>query len=279
MSHVLGALGAPIGKMTAWRDAQEAGEALRRKRPGGEVRVLGADETVYKVKGEEVVVGFVTDAQTGRFLGFEVLVEGDGEAFREWLEPYVTGYGAEVLVSDDNASYGAAARGLGLDHQICITHVRKYVARRSKSILGQAEEEYSENDGELSQLKEGLERVEELVEELSESGGSEMGRLHQQYLWAEPPKQDERASAGYRMRMLTLELWEKWRKLRLYSRRSDLGLDGTDNCSERTIGKSKLRYKTMRGYKSLSGMGNGIRLTQWLYSGEESHDLAEAMAA
>jgi hypothetical protein len=60
---------------------------------------------------------------------------------KEWLEPYVKEYGVEVLVSDDNDSYSVAAAGLGLDHQLCIAHVRKYVAKRSKSILEQAEKE------------------------------------------------------------------------------------------------------------------------------------------
>ena len=60
--------------MSVWRDAQEAGEALLRekqpRRPAGRrVRVIGADETAYKVKGKEVVVGFVVDAQNGRTLG------------------------------------------------------------------------------------------------------------------------------------------------------------------------------------------------------------------
>lgn len=134
-SHLLGALGAEIAKMSVWRDAQEAGEALRMKRPAGKVRVLGADETVYKVKGREVVVGFVVDGASGRTLGFEILFEGDGRTFREWLEPYVKGYGVEVLVSDDNDSYSVAAAELGLDHQLCIAHVRKYVSKRSESIL------------------------------------------------------------------------------------------------------------------------------------------------
>ncbi len=75
------------------------------------------------------------------------------------------------------------------------------------------------------------------------------------------------------MRMLTLELWEKWSKLRMYKQRAELGLDGTDNCTERCIGKSKVRYKTMRGYKSIDGMKSGITLTQWLYSGKDSHAL------
>ncbi len=124
-SHLLEALGAEVSKGTVWRDAQEAGEALRRSRPAGGrvvVRVfLGADETVFKVKGREVVVGFVVDARSGKTLGFEVLLEGDGRAFREWLEPYARELGAEILVSDDNDSYGVAAAELGLSHQSCVS--------------------------------------------------------------------------------------------------------------------------------------------------------------
>ncbi len=300
-SHLLGALGVEVSKITAWRDAQEAGQALRRgrkKRPAGRVRVVGADETVYKVKGREVVVGFVVDVESGRTLGFEVLFEGEGEAFREWLAPYAEELGAEVLVSDDNDSYGIAAAGLGLSHQLCVAHVRKYVERRSKSILEQAEGERGdqEDDEKYDKLEEDLKRLRGLLEELPEEGEGRIGRLHREYLWAEPPtrnsssrqkirKEGERkgkkakATAGYRMRMLTLELWRKWQKVRLHLRHPELGLDGTNNASERAIGKSKVRYKTMRGYKSLEGMSNGIVLTQWLYSGEDEHDLAEVMAA
>jgi hypothetical protein len=35
----------------------------------------------------------------------------------------------------------------------------------------------------------------------------------------------------------------------------------------------------MRGYQSMNGMTNRIALTQWLYSGEDEHDLAKEMAA
>lgn len=70
-SHLLEALGVGVSKITVWRDAQEAGEALRKGRcPAGRVKVLGADETSFKVKGREVVVGFVVDGQSGRTLGF-----------------------------------------------------------------------------------------------------------------------------------------------------------------------------------------------------------------
>jgi transposase-like protein len=287
-SHLLSALGAEVGKITVWRDAKEAGEALRRrKRPAGRVQVLGADETVFGIKGREVVVGFVVDAQSGRTLGFEVLFKGDGKAFKEWLEPYAKELGAEVVVSDDNDSYGVATAELSLSHQLCIAHVRKYLKRRSKSILEQAEGEWgSQDQKKYKKLEEDLKQLRGLLEELPEEGGKWIGRMHREYLWAQGPSSSKReeakkkkACAGYRMRMLTLELWQKWSKILLHLRRPELGLDGTNNASERSIGRSKVRYKTMRGYKSEEGMKNGIGLTQWLYSGEDEHDLAGVMAA
>ncbi len=281
-SHLLKALGAEVSKMSVWRDAQEAGEALRRSRPEGKVRLLGADETVFKVKGEEVVVGFMVDGSSGRTLGFEVLFEGDAGAFRQWLEPYATELGAEVLISDDNDSYGVAASELGLAHQLCIAHVRKYVSKRANSILEQAQREWDEQDEKLPKLKEDLRELKGLLEELSEEGGRQIGRLHREYLWAAPPnrrkgQQIKQATAAYRMRMLTLEIWNKWEKMRLHLSRPELGLDGTNNSTERSISRSKVRYKTMRGYKSIEGMTNGIALTQWLYSDQDEHDLSKEM--
>jgi transposase-like protein len=290
-SHLLEALGVEVSKVTVWRDAQEAGEALRKRRcPAGRVvvRVLGADETIFKVKGREVVLGFVIDGQSGRTLGFEVLFEGNGEAFKEWLEPYAKELKAEVLISDDNDSYSVATAELGLSHQLCIAHVRKYLKRRSKSILEQAKGEWGEQDEKYEKLEEDLDRLRGLLDALAEEGGKLIGQMHREYLWAQPLRRKhkegeakkEKAGAGYRMRMLTLELWRKWPKILLYLRRPELGLDGTNNASERSIGRSKVRYKTMRGYKSVEGMSNGVVLTHWLYSGEdEHHDLAEEMAA
>jgi hypothetical protein len=244
---------------------------------------LGADETIFKVRGREVAVGFVVDGASGRTLGFEVLFEGDGEAFKEWLKPYVEELGAEVLVTDDNDSYSVAASGLGLSHQLCVAHVRKYVKRRSESILEQAEGEWGNQEVEkYEKLEEDLKWLRGLLEDLPEGGGKRIGRLHREYLWAQSPRKQgeaKKACAAYRMRMLTLELWNKWRKIRLHLRHPELGLDGTNNASERSIGRSKVRYKTMRGYKSEEGMKNGIGLTQWLYSGEDEHDLAKEMVA
>jgi hypothetical protein len=176
-----------------------------------------------------------------------------------------------------------AAAELGLSHQLCVAHVRKYVAKRSKSILEQAEKEWGDQeDGKLEKLEEDLGKLKGLLEDLPEGGTKEIGRLHRGCLWAEPPTRgrpkrakegSKKACAGYRMRMLSLELSEKWHKIQLYLRHPELKLDGTNNASERAISKSKVRYK------SVEGMTNGVALTQWLYSGEDEHDLAKEIAA
>jgi hypothetical protein len=59
------------------------------------------------------------------------------------------------------------------------------------------------------------------LEELLEEGGERIGRTHQEYLGmqaltkeqAKNKENKEKASAGYRMRMLSLELWQKWEKI------------------------------------------------------------------
>ena len=82
--------------MSIWRDVQESGSNSLSgwvSRARGHVKVMGADETVLKVKGKRTVVGFVTDAATGQLLGMDVLVERDSEGFIKWLEGYVNRFG------------------------------------------------------------------------------------------------------------------------------------------------------------------------------------------
>lgn len=277
-SHLLGALGVELSAMTVWRDAQTAGEALRRTRPAGQVRVLGVDETCYRVKGKETIVGMVTDGQSGLTLDFVVLEATDSATFERWLAPYVQQYGVEVLVSDEHASYGVVAAELGLEQQLCLTHVRKALTKRGKAILAQARQT-GLDDRQIERLATELAQIRTLIRELPARGSREMEQLHRRYLDAAPPRKDEQASVAYRMRLLTLELWQHWSRFRLYLRRPELRLDGTNNGTERAIGKSKVRYKTMRGYKSLARLCNGIALTQWLYSGAGQHDLAATMTA
>ena len=97
---------------------------------------MGADESVVKVMGVKTVVGFVTDAESGQIVGMDVLVKQDVEGFAEWLGGYVSELGVEALVSDALPTYKPVVERLGLEHQVCVAHVRKNVRRRLHEIEG-----------------------------------------------------------------------------------------------------------------------------------------------
>ena len=128
-----------VSRMSARRDVQEAGRNARRKQAGGargQVSVIGADETVVRVKGVKTVVGVVTDAETGQVLGLDVLVERDADGFMERLGDFARDYGVEAMVTDDLSAYKPVVERLGIDHQICIAHVKKQAWNRLDWIDG-----------------------------------------------------------------------------------------------------------------------------------------------
>ena len=137
-----------------------------------------------------------------------------------------------------------------MDHQICLAHVRKNVRRRLDEIEGW--------DWYKS-------RIWLLLSELPEGGGGELLRM------------ERKVRENVELRRLVVELSNKWRRLTRYKRVR--GLPETNNCTERVIGRSKIRYKTVRGYKSVDGMMNGLGLTQWVWSGEDGLSVGDLVNA
>jgi transposase-like protein/predicted RNA-binding Zn-ribbon protein involved in translation (DUF1610 family) len=253
-AKVLEILGVKISKSTVWRDAQEVGLGLRRQNHRshwGEVRAIGLDETVFKVKGQQVVVGFVTNAQTGDILGVDILVDRTASGFVKWIRRYARRVGAQVAVTDDLSTYRPALEELGLQHQVCLTHVRRNVARRLREIAG--------HDG-------AKERLRQIVRELPEEGGEQLLELALEYRDIEP-----------RLYSLALQLSDRWQHLTLTNRLA--GVPGTNNVSERAIAPSKIRYRSMRGLKSYRGLLNLLALTKDLYGQAQETHLAQALAA
>ena len=58
---------------------------MRKRGMSGNVPVIGADETIVKVRGKAKIVGFVVDAESGELLGIATLSDG----FADWLKGYV----------------------------------------------------------------------------------------------------------------------------------------------------------------------------------------------
>ena len=95
----------------------------------------------------------------------------------------------------------------------------------------------------------------------------ELEEMHHRYTGAAPPRQGEKATAAYRLRLMYLDRWNLWRPLTRY--RTWQGpqgetVDGTNNGCERAIGWwVKERYRTMRGYKRPKSAVNVSRLLAW----------------
>ena len=112
-----------------------------------------------------------------------------------------------------------------------------------------------------------LERLDALIHSRQPDEEAELGILHRRYLDAKPPREGEKASIAYRLRMLFLDRWNLWQRLTCY--RTWQGpqgetIDGTNNGAERAIGWwVKERYRTMRGYKRPQSAVNVSRLLAW----------------
>ena len=78
------------------------------------------------------------------------------------------------------------------------------------------------------------------------------------------------------LRRLVIDLIGRWPALVYYQERP--WVPATNSRAEQAIGKSKVRFKTVRGFKSVAGMLAGVSLTQWLYSGADAHDRLELVA-
>jgi hypothetical protein len=112
-----------------------------------------------------------------------------------------------------------------------------------------------------------LDRLKELVRERQPEQGQALKTMLERYLGASPPREGEKASVAYRIRLLLLDRWNLWGRLTRYrgwKGRNGEQIDGTNNAAERAIGWwVKERYRSMRGYKREESAVNVSRLLAW----------------
>ena len=278
----LTALGCGIGKTTVYRNVQAAGQVARRCQHvtvarGGKRPVVGTDGTYVKVKGEQVGVQVVVDDESGELMGLDIVVSENEEEVLETIRQVVEEVAPEVVVSDDLDVYKHVADKLGLEHQICRSHVKRNVDELTESIGKRAKRESRVPEGVVSspaRLEVDLQALRELVRERPADGARRLERLYHRYKSAPPAKKGQRQSAWYRSRTLITRLWDRWGRLTLDQRRHDL--DGTNNASERLIGwQIKERYRTMRGYKRTESIRNVVTLTARMAVRSGHYDMSE----
>jgi transposase-like protein len=281
-----------LSKTTVYRNVQACGQETRHLRrawlqQGRRIRVIGADLTRVQCQGESLVIGVVVDDLEGIELSVDILDDETAETQLAWLRQIAEQVGAEVLVSDDADALKIVADELGLAHQVCRAHVTSNVLDKVAELTTQALERPDPTPPQVTlspeQLVADLQTVQGLIEGHPHDGEKQLAALYQRYCAAPAPREGEKATMWYRMRLSVLHLWNNWSRLTLYQRWQGPDgerFDGTNNSCERAIGWGvKERYRSMRGYKRQESVLNVSTLLGWLGEQPAGYDLNQLVAA
>lgn len=279
VSSFLTALDCGIVKATIWNNLQEAGDealSLREKLEKEKVRIVGIDTTVFKVKGKKLTVAFLSDLIGGKPIEIEIIENRKARTLKRRFQKLLKDLGAEVIVTDDAEEMENLRDILpGIKRQICLAHLRKTLSLRTRELKTEAErmkDKATLKEKEiLDDLIKDLELTKDLVKRLPKGLGEKLKRLHLLYTFARSARKGEKADIFYRMRMLTLRLWQRADELDLYKK---VGGDGTNNTTERLIGLcGKIRYRQMRGFKSRESLNRFLKLNTYLQEQDKKIDL------
>jgi len=293
VSLVLEALGVYLCKSRVYDVVQVAAQRVpglkqRQVFEGVKTSALGCDITSVKCNGRWLPLGVSVDDTTGLVLTIDELSGEDAQTLTEWIAPIAEQVGAKLLVTDDADSLKTVAEEVGLDQQICKSHVK----RNTDALIADLRA-ILERDSDTSlialgitseQARADLDRLDHLMQTRLPEGQGELETLQAHYHGATPPPKGHTASLAYRLHLLFVDRWNLWPCLTRYRTwRGPNGetIDGTNNACERGIGWwIKERYRSMRGYKRVASAVNVSRLLAFCgnFLGRGGLDLATLVA-
>jgi len=246
-SVALAAFGVELSHMTVWRDLQEQADQLQKGRHWQAVRVLGLDGAYPLGWGKKQPVLVAVDMGTGQPVTVGRLDESNPQAVRRFLAPLVQRLGISVIVSDDLFSYRTVANQLGLEHQVCQFHVRRWVGRTLRELSQTVPKDWTWV----------LDEVKQLLSDLPPEGSRRLLELYKHI-------PERFAASGQRtpmeqLRLLLIRMSEHWESYCTFAWQKDV--PWTNNRTEQAIGRMKMRARTVRGYKSWQGMQTGLLLS------------------
>ena len=246
-SLILSGLHVLISFMTIWRDVQTEAQTIQKRNQWKPVRMLGLDGAYILGWGQKQPVLVAVDLGTGDPIAVGYVNEYDPQAIRRWLEPLVQQHGITVIVTDDLFSYKVVADKHQLGHQVCQFHVRRWVGKTLKELHNTVPQEWLWV----------LDEIQQLIDVLPPDGSKTLYALWKQLPGRHSLRSQSR-SALEQLRDLLLRLSQDWSRYCAFQ--SEPFLPWTNNRTEQAIGRMKMRARTVRGYKSWSGMQSGLLL-------------------
>lgn len=245
---ILLVFGVCLSHMSGWRSVQREGKQIRQKLKWKPARVVGVDGVWVAGKGIMVAV----DLGEGRLLALAEIDEKEKSAVAAWLKTLKQKHQIGAIVTDDLASYKEIADQLGLGHQVCQFHVRRWVGQAFRKLEEELPQEWVPV----------LSTIQQMVADLPVHGSKVLYEL-----WKGIPGRttapDEKRTPLEKLRDLVLRLTRDWeRYIEFYS---DPGIPWTNNRTEQIIARVKSRAQRVRGYKSRQGqlMGSWVASQFW----------------
>jgi transposase-like protein len=251
---VLSLLGLPTSFVSVWRAVQTVGAGVRRPSTGP-VTVLGVDGTGMRLAGATTGVVVAVDMGSGQVLDLVLADERDPQALLTWLRPLAESHGIEVLVTDDLASYQVVAEHLGLERHGCHFHLLRWVGRALADLERQLGDDWQPT----------LAAVRTIVRQGAADGDAQLLEIWHS-LQDVPHGRAGTRTPETRLWLLTLRLSERWHSYRVAASRADV--PPTNNRTEQAIGRLKIRSRTVRGYKSVTGLLHGCALAAVVGTGQ-----------
>ena len=246
-SWILSGLRVGVSHMTIWRDVQAAAHQIQRTNRWKPGRIVGLDGAYVLGWGGKQPVLVAVDLGSGEPLALGYVNEHDPQAVRRWLAPLVQQHAITVIVTDDLSSYKIVSEQLQLGHQICQFHVRRWVGKALRQLQETVPKEW----------RWVLDEIHSLIDLLPPDGSQSLYAL-----WKKLPgrrsQPDQARSPLEQLRDLLLRLSQDWSNYCTFQ--SEPLVPWTNNATERSIGKMKMRARTVRGYKSWPGMHSGLLL-------------------
>lgn len=237
---ILSAFGVSLSRMTSWRDVQTQAERIRREKRWKAARVVGVDGAWLGGTGTMVAV----DLGDGEPLAIGAVDEKDMAAVTRWLKRLKQEHNIGAIVTDDLGMYRTLTDKLGLGHQVCHFHVRRWVGRACWELGQKLPEEWLWM----------IDRIKVIMEDLPGDGGKQLLDLYKQVPGNR--KHGQAYTALDELRHLLIRVSESWERYTTFFH--DPGIPWTNNLTEQAIGRMKMRARTVRGYKTESGMLNGL---------------------
>ena len=246
-SLILSGLQVLVSHMMIWRDVQAEAQTITKRNHWKPVRIVGLDGAYVLGWGEKQPVLVAVDLGSGEPIAIGYINEQDPQAVQRWLAPLVQRHGITVIVTDDLSSYKVVSEKLQLGHQICQFHVRRWVGKALKELQETIPKEWLWV----------LDEIHSLIDLLPPEGSKTLYTLWKQ-LPGRRSKRDQTRSALEQLRDLLLRLSQDWQNYCTFQ--SEPEIPWTNNMTEQAIGRMKMRARTVRGYKSWSGMQSGLIL-------------------